>query len=68
MNILFNRLKSLAANLWTGYQKLPPVLKIAVGIAAIVIMTKVFWPAAFIAIIAASVVLAVCPDHTDPIN
>lgn len=68
MNIALNRLNALATSLWAGYQKLSPALKVAVGIVAVVALAKVFWPAAFVAILAVSFVLAVCSDDAEPIN
>lgn len=57
MNTILNHLKFRATNLWARYRQLPPAIQIAGGIIAVVVLAKTCWPAAFIAIIATTVVL-----------
>lgn len=57
MNIVLAHLKFLVTTLWAWYRQLPPVIQIAGGIVAIVVLAKTCWPIAFVSIIAATVVL-----------
>lgn len=57
MNTILNRLTSIATSFWTGYRRLPPVMQVAGGLVAVVVLTKLAWPIAFGAIIVTTVVL-----------